>query len=51
MPTLTCHLHTQDCYERFVCVENVKFSNPAKVAPGQSWRATATFSVVDVVKN
>eukprot|EP00798_Chlamydomonas_sp_ICE-L_P009941 gene9941-7811_t len=33
------------CYERFACVENAKFGTPAKVAPGESWVASADFSV------
>jgi len=41
--------HTmKDCYERFVCVENAKFGSPAVVKPGQSWEATATFSVEEL---
>lgn len=38
----------KSCYERFVCVENCKFGSPGTVNPGESWRATANFSVVDV---
>jgi len=40
----------KDCYERFVCVENAKFGKPASLAPGESWRATANFSVIDISK-
>lgn len=39
-----------DCYEKFVCVENAKFSNAVVLQPGQDWRATVNFSVVDVKK-
>lgn len=42
------HLTMKDCYESFVCVENAKTNTPAKVAPGESWRATSTFQVVDL---
>jgi hypothetical protein len=31
-----------------VCVENAKATAPAKVAPGESWRATTNFQVVDL---
>ena len=34
--------------QNFVCVENAKFGKPATVKPGESWTATANFSVVDV---
>ncbi|GLI68039.1 hypothetical protein VaNZ11_012362 [Volvox africanus] len=38
----------KDCYQHFCCVENAKFGKPATVAPGESWSATVTLSVVDV---
>lgn len=38
----------QDCYESFVCVENAQTSKEVTVAPGDSWRATTTFAVVDL---
>jgi hypothetical protein len=31
-----------------VCVENAKASEPVTVKPGDSWRATTTFQVVDL---
>jgi glucose-6-phosphate 1-epimerase len=37
-----------DCYEHFVCVENVQFSSPVTVPPGESWVATSDFSVKDL---
>lgn len=42
------HTTMKDCYERFVCVENAITNRKIKVEPGKDWRATATFSVVDV---
>ncbi|MEW5301481.1 MAG: hypothetical protein WDW36_004340 [Sanguina aurantia] len=36
------------CYERFVCVENAQVK-PTTVAPGESWRATSNFTVIDTV--
>ncbi len=41
-------LSVQDCYERFVCVENAKTGKPVVLGPGQSWTATANFSVVEL---
>ncbi|EFJ49540.1 hypothetical protein VOLCADRAFT_109718 [Volvox carteri f. nagariensis] len=40
----------KDCYQSFCCVENAKFGKPAVVAPGESWSATVTMSVVDVTQ-
>ncbi|GAX79977.1 hypothetical protein CEUSTIGMA_g7416.t1 [Chlamydomonas eustigma] len=38
----------ESCYKNFVCVENAKFGKPATVQPGDTWKAAANFSVVDV---
>jgi glucose-6-phosphate 1-epimerase len=37
-----------DCYKNFCCVENAKFGSAAVVQPGDSWRATQDFAVVDL---
>lgn len=44
---LSLILCLQDCYERFVCVENARTGNAVVLKPGQSWEATADFSVVE----
>ncbi|CAL8466860.1 g6396 [Coccomyxa elongata] len=38
----------EDCYKKFCCVENAKFNSPATVQPGESWRATQDFAVIDL---
>ena len=40
--------HMPDCYKNFCCVENAKFGEPATVQPGQSWRGTQDFAVIDL---
>ena len=42
------HLTMKECYERFVCVENARAGDPVSVAPGDSWRATTNFQIVDL---
>ncbi|KIZ00487.1 Putative apospory-associated protein C [Monoraphidium neglectum] len=42
------HLTMKECYESFVCVENAKTGEAVTVAPGDSWRATTNFQVVDL---
>ena len=43
------HTHThQECYESFVCVENAQTNKPVTVKPGDSWRATTNYQVVDL---
>ncbi|KAJ9513908.1 hypothetical protein QJQ45_020994, partial [Haematococcus lacustris] len=42
------HLTMKDCYERFACVENAKFGSPVKLGAGESWEASAVFSVLDL---
>ncbi|KAK9916481.1 hypothetical protein WJX75_003210 [Coccomyxa subellipsoidea] len=37
-----------DCYKKFCCVENAKFGTPATVQPGDSWRGTQDFAVIDL---
>lgn len=36
----------KDSYEHFVCVENVQFGQPVALAPGASWTAATTMTVV-----
>ncbi|EIE26552.1 apospory-associated protein C [Coccomyxa subellipsoidea C-169] len=38
----------EDCYKKFCCVENAKFGTPATVQPGESWRGTQDFAVIDL---
>ncbi|KAF8070973.1 putative glucose-6-phosphate 1-epimerase [Scenedesmus sp. PABB004] len=42
------HTTMKDSYEHFVCVENALAAKPVTVKPGDSWRATTNFAVVDV---
>ena len=42
------HVSLKDSYEHFVCVENAVATEPVVVKAGDSWRAQATFSVVDL---
>jgi glucose-6-phosphate 1-epimerase len=42
------HLTMEACYDKFVCVENARAGAPVVLAPGESWAATADFSVVDL---
>jgi D-hexose-6-phosphate mutarotase len=42
------HLTMKDSYEQFVCVENAIAQDAVTVKPGENWRATTTFNVVDV---
>lgn len=42
------HLTMKDCYERFVCVEQAQFGKPVVLKPGESWEATANFSIVEL---
>ncbi|KAF6256742.1 galactose mutarotase-like domain-containing protein [Scenedesmus sp. NREL 46B-D3] len=42
------HLTMKECYENFVCVENAITNKSITVKPGDSWRATTNFQVVDV---
>lgn len=39
----------ESCYRDFVCVENAKASEMVTLAPQDSWRARADFSVVDLI--
>ena len=39
---------TKECYERFACVENAQATKPVALKAGESWTATADFSVVDL---
>jgi len=43
------HLTMKECYNNFVCVENAQVNKEIVVKPGESWRATANFQVVDLV--
>lgn len=42
------HLTMKDSYQQFVCVENAITNRSVTVKPGESWRATTNFNVVDV---
>jgi glucose-6-phosphate 1-epimerase len=42
------HLTMKACYESFVCVENAKSSAPVVLQPGESWRATTSFGVINL---
>eukprot|EP00199_Chlamydomonas_sp_CCMP681_P002616 CAMPEP_0119104222 /NCGR_PEP_ID=MMETSP1180-20130426/2482_1 /TAXON_ID=3052 ORGANISM="Chlamydomonas cf sp, Strain CCMP681" /NCGR_SAMPLE_ID=MMETSP1180 /ASSEMBLY_ACC=CAM_ASM_000741 /LENGTH=333 /DNA_ID=CAMNT_0007088911 /DNA_START=29 /DNA_END=1030 /DNA_ORIENTATION=- len=42
------HLTMKECYEKFACVEQAKTGSPVVLAPGKSWEAQASFSVVEL---